>query len=132
MAFLFDTQTLDLEKAFIIPKRQNTKNDGALFSSFYLATKGEKFYMAYNDSKKNLKKNFNEITEPARIKKMNESVGVVLTISEMGTVVERRVIGVNKSGEIMVPDRTTVCGKETHLFAERRNSYTCRMGKVVL
>jgi len=91
--FRFDS-TGSLKKHVRVPKKQFTRNDGALYSSFAYGILKNKLVLLYNDHPKNLKpKNLSQVSFMTDPKKSNLAV---VSIDEKGLVEKEFVVNNDK------------------------------------
>jgi hypothetical protein len=112
-----------------VPKRQYTSNDHGFFSSYAMATTGDKIHLLYNDNPKNepLYK-----TDPDKIKSMNnpkKSIAMLVSIDNEGNVSRKPLFNTKDQSVILRPklySQTTSNG--VILYGQKGKTY--RFGRL--
>lgn len=110
-----------------IPKYQHTVNDGAQYSSYLMAKKGNKLYFVYNDNPKNMDaEKMKSAKKPFTMSNPRKSSAVLVELSEDGTFNKKTLFSNKENKMIITPSSADwISDNECIISAVNYGSYCC-------
>ena len=106
----------------MVPKYQNTKNDGGEFNSYSMAEYGDKLFFIYNDDPKNLA--ITEYRKMERLSSTNKSIAVLAEIDAEGKLTREELFSNKEEGIILCP-MMSILSKENQIriYAQKKKDF---------